>query len=279
MGEEAAVRIMKSGAQDYVMKDKLARLAPAVERELKEAQLRREHRQAEEGLRKRELQLNTILQTSSEAFCLVSTDARFIEVNDAACAMFGYSREELLRMRIQDVDVSEAREETAARMERIRREGSDRFEKRYRRKDGRIIHVEISANFLDLGGGQFVSFLRDITERKQAEKALWDRIELQDLMAKIAATVPGMIYSFRLRPDGSSALPYASPSLEEICGLRPDQVVLDAAVAFDLVHPDDRERVKASISESARTLTPWRDEFRVRHPRKGELWLEGHSVP
>ena len=106
-----------------------------------------------------------------------------------------------------------------------------------------------------------------------------DPATLRDLLGKVAATVPGVICSFRLGPDGHASMPYASPALEEIYGLRPEEVAADFGPAFALVHPDDAEPVRQSIAESARTMTPWRAEYRVRHPRKGEIWVEGHSMP
>jgi len=236
-------------------------------------------RQAEGSLAEREQHLSTILRLCQDGLWLTDLEGRFMEVNDAACAIFGYSREEMLQMSIRDIETTESADEMAAHIERIMREGSDRFERQHRRKDGRCIDLEISVNFMNLGGGRLVSFLRDVTERKQIEKALLQRIELRDRLAKVAATVPGMIYSFRMRPDGSTCMPYASTALDEIYGLRPEEVVHDAAPVLSLIHPDDIGRVKESIADSARSMTPWRQEFRVCHTRKGELWVEGHSVP
>ena len=119
----------------------------------------------------------------------------------------------------------------------------------------------------------------DITERRRAEEALRERIELQERLAKINATVPGLICAFRLRPDGSACFPYASPAIEDLYDCTPDAVVGDATPVFKLIHPDDLQHVNETIAESARTLLPWRDEFRIRHPRKGERWIEGHSMP
>jgi PAS domain S-box-containing protein len=119
----------------------------------------------------------------------------------------------------------------------------------------------------------------DITERRRAEKVLRRQIELQQQLAKINATVPGVICSFRLRPDGSACFPYASPAIEDFYDCTPDAVATDAAPVFKLIHPDDLPQMQATIAESARTLSPWRNEFRIRHPRKGERWIEGHSMP
>ena len=105
------------------------------------------------------------------------------------------------------------------------------------------------------------------------------RIELQDQLAKVAASVPGLICSFRLRPDGSACMPFASPVIDSIYGISLDVVSDDFNPVFARIHPDDLERIRQSIAESARTLQPWRDTYRYNHPTRGEMWHEGHSMP
>jgi PAS domain S-box-containing protein len=119
----------------------------------------------------------------------------------------------------------------------------------------------------------------DVTDRRQAEEALRERVKLQEQLVHIAASVPGMLYSLLMRPDGSTRMPYASGALIEIFDLQPKDVIEDAAPMFSLIHPDDIGHVQATMAESARTLDPWRDDFRVGHTRLGEIWVEGHSVP
>ena len=109
--------------------------------------------------------------------------------------------------------------------------------------------------------------IRDITARKQADKVIRQQVKLQEQIAQIAATVPGMIFSFELRPDGSTRIPYASGALKTIFELQAAEVSEDATPVFSMIHPDDLRQVRASIAESARTLNPWRDEFRVCHTR------------
>jgi PAS domain S-box-containing protein len=86
--------------------------------------------------------------------------------------LIGYNRDELLTMRIPDVEAVESPEETTHRIQKIMEVGGDRFETRHRCKDGSTIDVEVSVNYMEDGGRQMFVFLRDITGRKQAEEAL-----------------------------------------------------------------------------------------------------------
>jgi PAS domain S-box-containing protein len=119
----------------------------------------------------------------------------------------------------------------------------------------------------------------DITRLKEAEAALRDQVALQEQLTHVAAAVPGAICSFLLRADGSACFPYASPRIEDLYGVSREALARDAAPVFARVHPEDTGRMRAAIAESARTMTPWRDEFRFEHPQRGEVWVEGHSMP
>ncbi len=144
--------------------------------------------------------------------------------------------------------------------------------------------VTVTACLLGLALDRYFREIRrsaelDITRRKQAEDELRQRLELQDRIAQIATTVPGMIYSFRMRPDGSFCLPFTTPAIEAMCGLQPEDVHEDFSPLLARVHPDDAEPLRESIAASARSMTPWHTAFRVLHPQKGELWVEGQSEP
>lgn len=117
---------------------------------------------------------------------------------------------------------------------------------------------------------------KNIMERDRAERK---QIELENKLTKIAASAPGVICSFRLRPDGSSCFPYASPGIKDIYDISAEELIEDASPAFALTHPDDIERLHDTIAESARTLRPWHNEWRIRRPEKGDIWIEGRSIP
>ena len=114
------------------------------------------------------------------------------------------------------------------------------------------------------------------------QQRLRDRIaqlDLLDRFTKVSASVPGVICSFRLEPDGKTSLPYASPMIADLFGLAPEEVAGDAGQIFSRMAAADADRVMGSVTESARTMESWHDEFRFNHPVKGERWIEGHSVP
>ncbi|HEX8987689.1 MAG TPA: PAS domain S-box protein [Rhodocyclaceae bacterium] len=120
-----------------------------------------------------EAEQQSILRTTADGFWIVSAlDGRVLEVNPAACEMTGYTPDELLSMRISDIDALETPEETRRHMADIMNEQRGRFETRHRRKDGSIMDVEISCRYVNARGGVMVVFVRDISERKRAEAAL-----------------------------------------------------------------------------------------------------------
>jgi len=100
----------------------------------------------------------------------------------------------------------------------------------------------------------------------------------QKKLANLAVFAPAVFYSFCKRPDGTSCVPYASPNLADLCGINPEEVLHDASSLFDSVHLEDRQRVMQSVEYSAKTMSAWHGEFRIRHPRKGERWIEGSAT-
>ena len=127
-----------------------------------------------------------------------------------------------------------------------------------------------------LGG---FGIIQDITEQLEKERALQHRLELQDQLAKVAESVPGVICSFRLDPQGNASMPYASPYIESLYGIKHEAIKDDFSPIFNRIPAEDVGHVQETIYKSAHTFEPWHDVFRYRHPTKGEIWIEGHSVP
>ncbi|MCL4847436.1 MAG: PAS domain-containing protein [Acidobacteria bacterium] len=149
--------------------------------------------------------------------------------------------------------------------------GFDDCRSRRQWSQSEIAILQLSASAV----GELLDRERVREERARVEAA---RRAHQQHLEKLTAYVPGLIYQFRLRPDGSVGLPYASSGFEEVFGGAPDPGG-DATRVFAAIHPDDVAMVRRTIAESAATLSLWTCAFRVRHPRKGLIWVEGRSAP
>ena len=150
-----------------------------------------ERRRAEEALRQSEERHRTILETAMDGFWVVDMQGCLLEVNDAYCRMSGYSEQELLGMRIPDLDANETEEAATAHFQKIIAQGEDRFESRHCRKNGSILYVEVTVQYKPAEGGRFVAFLHDLTKRKQAEEALRTT---QQIIEGIINTIPVRVF-------------------------------------------------------------------------------------
>lgn len=139
--------------------------------------------QAEESERK----TLDILQTAMDGFWIVDLNGKLIDVNEVAEKMLGYTREEILKLNVTDIELKENAEQIQKHLQKIVETGEDRFETKHRCKNGRTIDVEISMK-MQPTHNLIVTFVSDITERKQAEKGI---IESQRLNAigEMAASV------------------------------------------------------------------------------------------
>ncbi|TVR13751.1 MAG: PAS domain S-box protein [Planctomycetota bacterium] len=119
----------------------------------------------------------------------------------------------------------------------------------------------------------YLAIIRDLRDLEEGFAA-------REQLAAIAVQVPGLIYQFRLHPDGHMSMPYASGRLNTLFGHPPQVVENDAFPVLQSIHPDDRDRIEKSIKMSARSLEAWRQIFRVCAPNAPEvLWVHAESYP
>lgn len=152
-----------------------------------------------------------------------------------------------------------------------------RFEWENRRSDGKPLPVDVTVRFARLEGDErYVVICRDLTERRQVEALRQDAL---DRFRQLTQLVPGVVYQFRLRPDGSSCMPYVSGAFRQMFGLSANEVREDATKALMRAHPDDVEGLMASIQMSAKDMTPWQHEYRLKFDDGTEHWVFGNSLP
>jgi PAS domain S-box-containing protein len=211
---------------------------------------------------------STILRTTRDGYNLVDATGRLIEVNDNYCRMTGFSREELLGRAISDQDADESRDVAVAHLQKILTTGSDRFETRHRTKDGRAIDVEISV-VLQAQKKQFIVFVRDITERKRAEK------EISDSEKKFQ-TIADFTADWEYWQGQDKQIIYMSPSCERFTGYPQQDFIADANLMDTIVHPDDLPSVQEHNTAAWKTRETLSTDFRIIH-RDGTVRWISHS--
>jgi PAS domain S-box-containing protein len=153
-----------------------------------------ERKQAEE-------EIKAMLRTTIDGYYLVDVGGRILDANDSYSMMIGYSHDELLKMHVKDIEAVDSDEIIKKRIQRILETGSDHFETRHRRKDGRVIEIEASVNYLIEEQPKLFCFMRDITERKRAEQDLRDSEERFRSLYENAT-----IGMYRTTPEGNILL-------------------------------------------------------------------------
>ena len=129
----------------------------------------------------------TLVDQSNDAIEVVDPETlRFLDVNEKACSTLGYGREELLSLRVFDIDPALTELSAATAIEDLRKSGCLVLESAHRRKDGSTFPVEVSLRWVKIERDYVVSIVRDITERKRAEEALRDAKEFSENLIRTA---------------------------------------------------------------------------------------------
>lgn len=202
VGEETVAEMIKAGAHDFVMKGNLGRLVPAVKRELRAAQERRDRRQTEAA----SAYLASIVQFCDDAIIGKTLDGTVVSWNVGAERLYGYSAAEMIGRSISVLIPPYRPEELPDISDAIKRgEAVDGLETVRLRKDGTAVEVSLTISPLKDAGGRVVgvsTVARDITRRKQEDN---ERLSLiQDLTAALAHVHLGL--------DSSAAVPSHSTS-------------------------------------------------------------------
>jgi len=169
VGEEVAVTAMKGGACDYVSKDRLTRLCPAINRELHEVEERRARRRSEAAA----YHWAAIVESSDDAIIGLTLDGVVSSWNLAAERIYGYAPEEVLGQPFSFVIPPEHPDEVRFILDRIKHgERVAHFETMRRHKDGHLFHISLAVSPIIDAHGTVIGasgIARDITERKRAE--------------------------------------------------------------------------------------------------------------
>ena len=144
-------------------------------------------------------------------------DARLIYVNDAACRSLGYSRDELLRMTVHDIDPDFPAEVWPKHWKEVRERGYFSIPSHHRTREGRAFPVEVTVNFVAFGGREYnCAFVVDVSERRRAEQALQ---ESEAKFRSIVESSPVGMHLYRLEAEGRLVFTGANPAADAILGV------------------------------------------------------------
>ena len=199
--------------------------------------------QAEEAL-----QLTRIsVDAASDAIFWVAPDARIVDVNEAACRSLGYTREELLRLRVHDVNTRFNAEKWPQQFAGLRQRGTFTFENEFIAKDGRVFPVEIVANYVKVGNRELnCSFVRNISDRKQAE----DRLRESEKKFATAFSATPSLLAISTIAEGRYI--DVNESFERFTGYLRDEVIGRTSLELNIWSAESRTRFLEAIGREAR---------------------------
>lgn len=175
VGEEKAVELLKQGATDYVLKDRLDKLPLAIKRAFAEAETEKARRLTEEALRESEARYRRIVDTANEGIVVLGPEHQTTFVNTRMAEMLGVTGAEMIGRPLTDFMAAEDAPDHLQKMENRRLGLAEQYERRLRRKDGAAVWTLVSATPILDGVHRFLgsfAMFTDITERKLAEEEL-----------------------------------------------------------------------------------------------------------
>ena len=267
MGEESAVEAMRAGAHDYLHKDRLSRLVPAVKRELNEAVVRRERRLAEEALSATEARFQSLVEQSLVGIFLLQDD-RISYVNPKFAEIFGYRAEELIESKsLLDLVTRDEQIRVVTQFLRPLRDEAEslRFFFRGSRSDQSVIELEMHGTRTRLNGDHgVIGTILHITEARHAEaelSKLWRAVEQSPVSVVIT--------------DLQGKIEYVNPKFLEVTGYSGEELIGQKSNILKSGTMDGE-----FYQELWRTIGSGREWHGELHNRKksGELFWESASI-
>jgi PAS domain S-box-containing protein/putative nucleotidyltransferase with HDIG domain len=219
-----------------------------------------------------------ITSTAMDGFAVIDLDGHILDVNEESCRMLGYSRDEQLTMSIWDLEAVKTPDEIKRHIQKVIETGSDRFEALHRRKNGRIINVEISMTFLPQSK-HFLIFHRDITNRKHADEHLTESFER--LRRSLESTVSALASALEMRDPYTAGhqqrVTDLACAIAEEMGLADDHI--DGIRLAGLIHDIGKINIPAEILNKPGQLTEIEYSLFKNHPQVGHDVLKTVEFP
>lgn len=241
LGDEAAVELLKMGANDYVLKDRLARLVPAIKRALSEEEDIRNRKLAEE-------KYQALFSEAMDGILLIDCKTwRIADCNPEFEKQAGRTLAQLKEMRVWEVLIPEQQEQARQKLREIQMVEKGRGSGfKIQKPGGELIAIEFSAKFLNIQQQCFIQCVtRDISERLRAEQAL------RDSEARYKRITEGLTdYQYTVRIENGRAVESTqSSACVKVTGYSADEFAANPYLWIQMVVPEDREFVIERVKQ------------------------------
>jgi PAS domain S-box-containing protein len=227
-----------------------------------------ERKSAEEKLRKSEEKYRDLIEISPDAIYVVDANGICVLGNRAGAELAGIARNELVGTSVTDTYLPEERHLFLERLKKLETDSTLRFERKFVRKNGEIVPVEVSVSAIR--GGYFQAILRDISERKRAEEALR---EAHQNYVTLVNSLDGIVWEADAQ---TFAFSFVSPQAERLLGYPLTRWTTEPTFWKDHIHPDDREWATSFCIDATRAKRPHDFEYRMLAADGRIVWL--HDV-
>jgi PAS domain S-box-containing protein len=229
-----------------------------------------ERKLTEDILKQNAAQYRSLTNTTADAFLIIDIDGRVVEANNESCRLYGYTPEEMRTRTIGDFEAIENFEEIKKRLRTIAGKRYERFETRNRCKDGRVIDVEVSCSFMP-ESGLFMSFIRNITERKDAELALR---KSEEKFYRAFDNAPLVMTISDL--DSGTNLD-VNRKFCELSGFTREEVLGRPSAEFGWIEPETRQLIQEEMREHGR-ISGLEVKCRAKDGRKLVMLYHGELI-
>ncbi|MCF8356450.1 MAG: PAS domain S-box protein [Melioribacteraceae bacterium] len=228
-----------------------------------------ERKEAEEELRLTKFGVDN----SQVAVYQVNTDGDILYVNQKACEMIGYTEHQFRGKKIFEINKTFDKKKWAVHVENMKLQKSEIFETIHTKKDGSEIHVEVSANYFEFKNKSIIfSFVRDLTERKRAEKEREDSNQRNNALVEALGEI---VYEHDLINDKIMW----EGNTEAILGFTIEELGKDVKGWIEHVYPDDLDSVMRELSLARSEIRNYDLEYRILCKDGKYKWFHDDGVP
>jgi PAS domain S-box-containing protein len=273
VSDEFAAEIIKHGADDYILKDRMVRLPAAIDAALKQKKLEKEKLEATDKLIKSEEKYRTIFSKSPLPTWIYDPETlRFLEVNEAAIRHYGYSHDQFLNMTLKDIRPPEDIEAVLKEVKIMDlRSDAQQGVWRHIKKNGQLIIVETMAHAIDYGNRKVrMVIANDITENIAAKEEL-SRNELR--FRTLTSNAPVGIF----QTDANGKTIYVNETWMKFTGLSFDEAMGEGWIRC--LHPDDKEKQIKQWGERLQSGLESTSDFRLVDKKGNTRWVTGKATP